>query len=45
MVMKLDTYTKYIQQLMYEFIKSLKRILVWNRGSTSDKTIFHDIDQ
>jgi hypothetical protein len=45
MVMNLDTYTKYIQQLMYGFITSLKWILIWDRGSTSDKTIFYDIDQ
>jgi hypothetical protein len=34
--MNLDIYTKQIHQLLYESIKSLKQILIWNRGTSLD---------
>jgi hypothetical protein len=33
MMTNLDTYIKHIHQVLNEFIKSLKRILIWGRGS------------
>jgi hypothetical protein len=29
-MMNLDTYKKHIYQLLYEFIKKIKQILVWD---------------
>lgn len=33
MMTNLDKYIKHIHQLLYEYIKSLKRILIWDGGS------------
>ncbi|ONL97501.1 MADS box interactor-like [Zea mays] len=41
MVMNLDTYIKYIHQVLYESNNYLKRILIWDRGSSF---LFQDIN-
>jgi hypothetical protein len=33
MMMNIDTYIEYIQQVLYEFTKKGKQILFWDRGS------------
>jgi hypothetical protein len=36
MTINLDAYTKHIHQLLNEFVKRLKRLVFWNRGSKKE---------